>query len=123
MEMAWYTRGSGNGFNNSNSLIIIIVIIIIIARQAPLHLVTQGTIFDAFFFYMNSTEGMVFLQPLIFYPFFINSYNDERERERERVSRVSLLIAATTVTSDIEVAKVFLPSWNRAHLMMMMMMM
>lgn len=47
---------------------------------------------------------MVSLQPLIFYPLFFNSYHDERERERERVSRVSLLIAATTVSSDIEVA-------------------
>lgn len=57
---------------------------------------------------MNSTDdsriGMVSLQPLIFYPFFINSCNDDYERERERVSRVSLLIAATTVSSDIEVA-------------------
>lgn len=35
---------------------LIIIIIIIIARLGPpLHLVTQGTIFDAFFFYMNST--------------------------------------------------------------------
>lgn len=46
---------------------------------------------------------MVSLQPLIFYSFFINSCNDNM-RERERVSRVSLLIAAITVSSDIEVA-------------------